>query len=152
MNTDDQLELLRSIVLLRIEQRKVTELVRQSLAAVEGRLVAVLNPLVRKRVAASLLGISVQALDKWIAKGEVVTEPIGDGASRRAIPLLELVELAVEVETARHAAAPGAHFVSIAVAQRERRRGLSLEMQGMNNLTKAIHSMRAAAIEQGKVS
>ena len=56
MTSDETLELLESAVALRIEGRKVPESVRRALAVVEATLMELVGPLVRKRVAARLLG------------------------------------------------------------------------------------------------
>jgi hypothetical protein len=100
MKADEQLELLRSCVRLRLEGRKVRESVRRELATVEGALATVIGPIVRKTVAAKLLGCSVQALDRHVAAGRLEVEPIADGANRMAVPRERLVAIAFEKELA----------------------------------------------------
>lgn len=145
MTAEDQLELLESLVALRIEQRTVSELVRQSLVAVDRRLVAVLPALIRKRVAARLLGVSVQALDRWVARGDLPAEPIAEGARRSAIPIGDLLDLAVEVAVVRREAAPGARVITLAAAARARRHRLTRELLSTHNLIVDSHILMAAA-------
>ena len=64
MTSDETLELLRSAVALRVQGRTVPESVRRQLATVEATLMGVVGPLVRKRVAARLLGCSVQGFER----------------------------------------------------------------------------------------
>jgi hypothetical protein len=96
MTSDEQLELLRSCVALRVQSRQVRESVRVGLASIEQTLIVHAGPLVRKTVAARLLGCSVQAIDRHVAKGSIPVEPIADGAKRTAIPIRPLLDIAYE--------------------------------------------------------
>jgi hypothetical protein len=96
MKPDQQLELLRSCVALRVQARQVRESVRVGLASIEAGLAAQAGPLVRKTVAAKLLGVSVQGLDRHVAKGTIPTEPIAEDSVRTAIPTTELLDIAYE--------------------------------------------------------
>lgn len=93
---DAQLDLLRNCVALRVQAREVRESVRVGLASIEQSLAVHAGPLVRKTVAARLLGVSVQALDRHVAKGAIPTEPIADGSTRSAIPTGPLLDIAYE--------------------------------------------------------
>jgi hypothetical protein len=101
MTSDEQLELLRACVALRVEGRKVRESIRVALASIEDTLVEQAGPLVRKTVAARLLGVSVQAIDRHVAAGRIATEPIAPGASRSAIPIRPLLDIAYEQHLGR---------------------------------------------------
>jgi hypothetical protein len=99
VTSDETLELLQSAVSLRVQGRDVPERVRRELAHVEQTILGIVGPLVRKRVAAALLGCSVQALDRWIAKGVIPVEPIADGAKRMAIPTEAVLDIAAAAQT-----------------------------------------------------
>ncbi len=100
MKANEQLEILRSIVALRVEGRKVRETIRRELATVENALGSMVVPLVRKTVAAKLLGCSVQAIDRHVSAGRIKVEPIAEGSTRTAIPRERLVAIAFERELA----------------------------------------------------
>lgn len=138
MTSDEQLALLQSAVALRVEGRNVPESVRRSLAAVEARLIDVSGPLVRKRVAARLLGCSVQALDRHVAKGSIPVEPIAEGATRTAIPIHSLLDIAYE-----HALAGGTLADAIEAAAVRRLR--TTEFVTARNLNFFAHQIAQAA-------
>ena len=96
VTSGDTLDLLRSAVALRVQGREVPERVRRELELVERTILGIVGPLVRKRVAAALLDCSVQALDRWIAKGVIPVEPIAEGSSRTAIPTDSIVGIAAQ--------------------------------------------------------
>lgn len=144
MNSDEQLELLTAAVSLRVEGRAATQLVHRSLAAVERRLLDLVGPLVRKRVAAQLLGVSVQALDRWSGRGDIATAAIREGSSRHAIPTDELVALACEVRIAQRDGDVGQPLHTAVMALR-RRRHLAREARNAHNLIVAGGTIMAAA-------
>lgn len=113
---DEQLELLHNCVALRVQARRVRESVRVGLASIEQSLAAHAGPLVRKTVAAKLLGVSVQALDRHVAKGRIPVEPIAPGAKRSAIPIAPLLDIAYE-----QALSDGLSLADAIDAARERR-------------------------------
>lgn len=139
VTSDETLELLESAVALRVEGRDVPERVRRSLAAVESRLVDVIGPVVRKRVAARLLGCSVQALDRWIAKGTIPVEPIAEGSKHVGIPTDVVIGIAAELgDTSR------ARLGNAVDAWNVRRRRVN-EYVTARNLTHFSHQIAAAA-------
>ena len=102
MKADEQLEILESLVALKLEERVVSEGVRRSLVAVQERMIDRLLPTTRKRVAAKLLQISVPALDRWIQEGLLATVASPSAPSRSELPTRELVAVAAEARTVHH--------------------------------------------------
>ena len=97
MTPVDPVELAASIVQLRqaiVMTRDRT--VRSSLRDVEVRLRRALGPTIPKKKAATVLGISVTALDRWVDRGflPVVERP---GSSRHELESRPFLELAQEV-------------------------------------------------------
>ncbi|HVM18152.1 MAG TPA: hypothetical protein VM290_11280 [Gaiellaceae bacterium] len=88
---------------------------RRRIAAVERRRVRAIGPSVPKTRAAALLGVSVTAIDRWIARGALpaVARP---GTSRAEVATGPLLELAEEVESLR---AAGVERATIAAAVRQ---------------------------------
>ncbi len=127
MTGEQQLELLRNCVALRVQARQVRESVRVGLASIEQSLAVQAGPLVRKTVAAKLLGVSVQGLDRHVAKGTIATEPIAAGSSRTAIPTAGLLDIAYEQ-------ALGATTLSDALEAARERRWRELEFRNACNL------------------
>jgi hypothetical protein len=144
VTSDETLELLESAVALRVEGRNVPERVRRTLAAVESRLVDVIGPVVRKRVAARLLGCSVQALDRWIAKGAIPVQPISDDAKRIAIATDSLVGIAAEQQFERRLGA--------AVERARERRWREVELQSACNLISFATSIEVSAWHRERAS
>lgn len=141
VTSDEQLELLESAVALRIQGREVPERVRRTLAAVEARLIDVIGPLVRKRVAARLLGVSVQALDRWVAKGELPTEPIAEGSGRKAVRTDALLDVAYELSLLRQR---GEGTVGTAIAARRVRWEREAEIRDADQLNVDLHLIAQA--------
>jgi hypothetical protein len=93
--------LLEPIVGLRLAIRRIREpALRDELRRIETSLRRQVGPSVPKREAASLLGVSVTALDRWVDRGRipVVAQP---GSSRLGVETTPLLELAVEVASLR---------------------------------------------------
>jgi len=147
MGHDEQLELLRSAVSLRVQSRDVSERVRRELALVEAALLRVVGPLVRKRVAAALLAVSVQALDKRIAANDIPTAAISDTSQRQAIPTEHLVGLAAETELVRRAGG-SARPLSQAIDALRERTWRQVELVSAINLTEFSHQIAAQARER----
>jgi len=147
MTSDEQLHLLEAAVALRAEARDASQLVHASLKAVERRLLDLVGPTVRKTVAARLLGVSVQALDRWTGRGAITTVPIAEGSSRRAIPTEEIIGLAVEVRLASRAGHDG-RILQMSIASAGRRRQLAREAQNAHNLIVAGGTIIAAVRAQ----
>ena len=145
MKADEQLELLRSIVALRIEGRKVLESVRRELAVVEGALATVVGPLVRKTVAARLLSCSVQAIDRHVAAGRIEVEPITEGSSRTAIPRERLVAIAFEKQLAERS-------LGEAIEAANERRWNTMEIGNADRLMKFTSSIEVAFYEQRRTA
>ena len=147
MTSDEQFELLQSAVALRVEGRNVPESVRRALAVVEESLIDVIGPIVRKRVAARLLGCSVQALDRWIAKGAIATESSAGQFTRTYVTTAELVDLATEIgihaniELHRYPLASG-------ISALRERRWRTTEFQNACNLISFTSSIEVAAWER----
>jgi hypothetical protein len=108
-------EAVRNIVRLRRVQQQVDPAAGAELSEVVASLEESVGPTVTRARAARLLGISFNALGRWIEKGDVaeVTTPAG----RREVPLAELVDLLGEVE--RHRGDRGR--LALAEVIRERR-------------------------------
>lgn len=140
MNGDQQLELLRSCVALRVQARHVRESVRVGLASIEQSLAAQAGPLVRKTVAAKLLGVSVQGLDRYVAKGTVPVEPIAEDSSRMAIPTAEVIDIAYESALLADDAS-----LADAIEAVRLRRWRTVEFRTAHNLTLFAHRIAAAA-------
>jgi hypothetical protein len=137
VTSDETLELLESAVALRVEGREVPERVRRSLAAVESRLTDLVGPLVRKRVAARLLGCSVQALDRWIEKGAIPVQPSRPGSTHMAIPTNIVVDLAAEQRWS------GRVGVRVPVEPLRERYRRDADVRDAHNLCVAIHQIAA---------
>lgn len=129
MTSEQQLELLRSCVALRVQARHVRESVRVGLASIEQALAAQVGPLVRKTVAAKLLGVSVQGIDRHVAKGTISVEPIKEGSSRTAIPTNTLLDVAYE----QALIGPNGSLVA-AIDEWDRRRSRTHEFRQIANL------------------
>jgi hypothetical protein len=95
--------LLAAIVELRLLVRETREPeTRARLRRLEWQLRPLLEVGVPKRQAAAQLGVSVPALDKWIARGRLPV--VGRrGSSRRTVETRALLELAEQVEALRRA-------------------------------------------------
>jgi hypothetical protein len=94
-------KLLRAVVDLRLAIREDREPeVRGTLRKVERSLTSLVGPSVPKKQAASLLGVSVVALDLWIDRGRlpVVATP---GTTRLGVETRSLLDLAEQVERLR---------------------------------------------------
>jgi hypothetical protein len=94
-------ELVHDLVDLRIAERSSRGKPRQRVRNVEGRMRKRLGNGVPKAVAARVLGVSVNTLDKWIARKRVPTVPGAKG--RRLVAVSPLVDLAAELEKLREA-------------------------------------------------
>lgn len=94
--------LLEPIVRLRLAIQQTRDpLLRGELRQVESALRTQLGPVVPKRAAAALLGVSVTALDRWIDRGRIpVVAPAG-GGKRLAVEAAPLLELATRVAALR---------------------------------------------------
>jgi hypothetical protein len=103
MGKDATGRLLAAIVELRLLVKETREPeTRARLRQVEWQLRPLLEAGVPKRQAAAQLGVSVAALDKWIARGRLPV--VGRrGSSRRTVETRALLELAEQVETLRRA-------------------------------------------------
>ena len=77
-----------------------------------------LGPGVPKAVAARILGVSTNTLDKWIARGRVPTVRGDDG--RRLVALLPLVELGTNIKQLREAG-QSAGLLAAAIVELEQR-------------------------------
>jgi hypothetical protein len=95
--------LLASVVEVRLLARATREPeTRAALRRVEWRLRPLLGVGVPKRQAAAQLGVSVVALDKWIARGRLPV--VGRrGSARRSVETRALLEVAEQVEALRRA-------------------------------------------------
>jgi hypothetical protein len=103
MDEEGARRLLAAIVELRLLVRETREPeTRASLRRLEWRLRPLLAAGVPKGRAAAQLGVTVPALDKWIARGRlpVVSRK---GSTRRTVETRALLELAVQVEELRRA-------------------------------------------------
>ncbi len=121
-----------------MQSRQVRESVRVGLASIEQSLATQAGPLVRRTVAAKLLGMSVQGLDRHVAKGTIPTEPIAEGSTRTAIPTADLIDLAYEQ-------ALGATTLADAIAAARERRWRELEFSNACNLISDLIAMKRAA-------
>ena len=92
-------ELVYDLVDLRRAERSSRGKPRQHVRKVEVRMRRRVGRGVSKAVAARVLGVSVNTLDKWIARERVATLP-GPGG-RRLVAVLPLVDLAAEVARLR---------------------------------------------------
>jgi len=93
--------LLAAIVQLRLFARTTREAeTRAKARELEWSLRSLLPAGIPKRQAAALLGVSVPALDKWIARGRVAVVA-REGTARRTVETRALLELAEQVETVR---------------------------------------------------
>ena len=147
MKPDQQLELLRSCVALRVQARQVRESVRVGLASIEAGLAAQAGPLVRKTVAAKLLDVSVQGLDRHVAKGTIPTEPIAEDSVRTAIPTTELLDIAYE-----QAVLPAGASLAEALEATRLRRWRAVEFRTAHNLTLFSHQIAQAARRRREAS
>jgi hypothetical protein len=136
---DAQLDLLRNCVALRVQARSVRESVRVGLASIEQSLALHAGPLVRKSVAAKLLGVSVQAIDRHVAKGTIPTEPIAEGSTRSAIPIGPLLDIAYEQQIATE------DSLAAAIDEARVRRLRTTEFITARNLTLFAHQIAHAA-------
>lgn len=101
MRKDATERLLAAIVELRLLVRETREPeTRAKLRELEWQLRPLLDAGVPKRQAAAQLGVSVAALDKWIARGRLPVVAKA-GSSRRTVETRPLLELAEQVETLR---------------------------------------------------
>lgn len=101
MSKSEMTKLLRAVVDLRLTVKEAREPeLRGRLRKVERSLGSLLGPSVPKKQAASLLRVSVVALDRWIDRGRlpVVATP---GSSRLGVETKPLLELAEQVELLR---------------------------------------------------
>ena len=90
--------LLDVIVRLRLAIRQTRDLaLRDELRQVEVALRGEVGPIVPKRVAARLLGVSVTALDHWIDRGRIPVVAPSNGSQRRGIETTPLLDLATRV-------------------------------------------------------
>jgi transposase-like protein len=94
-------ELVHDLVDLRVAERHSRGKPRAHVRKVEDRMRRRVGRGVSKAVAARVLGVSTNTLDKWIARGRVPTAA-GDGG-RQVVALEPLVELATEVAELREA-------------------------------------------------
>jgi hypothetical protein len=93
--------LLAAVVELRLLARETREpQTRARLRRLEWRLRPLLEAGLPKRQAAAQLGVSVTALDKWIARGRLPVVA-RQGSSRRTVETRALLELAEQVEALR---------------------------------------------------
>lgn len=143
MTSDEQLELLRSCVALRMQSRQVRESVRVGLASIEQTLIVHTGPLVRKTVAARLLGCSVQAIDRHVAKGRIPVEPIAEGSTRTAIPIRPLLDIAYE-QASGHA-----HGLAASLHSLDERRQRMREFRELNDLITVGHRWARLVRERG---
>lgn len=90
---------LNNVLDLRQAREALPENERESVDRVLGDLREELGTTISKTNAADVLGVSTQALDKWIEKGVLRTRQAPNG--RRQIPLTDLEELAEEVRALR---------------------------------------------------
>ncbi len=101
MSKAETAKLLRAVVDLRLAIREMGEpKVRGTVRQVERSLTALLGPSIPKKQAAGLLGVSVVALDVWIARGRLpgVDTP---GTTRLGVETRSLLDLAEQVELLR---------------------------------------------------
>lgn len=142
------LDLLSQIVELRRAIRETREpIVRERVRNVEVSLRSALGPSIPKTAAARALGVSVTALDKWIARGvlPVVTRR---GRSRHEVETTPFLDLLHEVAMVREDGIE--HGVVAAAVRRLRwqedplgRRVLSEELARMPRPNLSVHELRA---------
>ncbi len=147
MGGERELELLRNCVALRVQAREVRESVRVGLASIEQSLATQVGPLVRKTVAARLLGVSVQALDRHVAKGSIAVKPIAEGSKRMAIPTADLLDIAYE-----QALRDTTGSVTEAIEAARLRQWRTVEFRTAHNLTLFSHRIAQAARERERAS
>jgi transposase-like protein len=94
-------ELVQDLVDLRVAERHIRGKSRAQVRKVEDRMLERVGAGVSKAVAARILGVSTNTLDKWIARGRVPTESGKRG--REVVAIVPLVELAAEVAQLREA-------------------------------------------------
>ncbi|MCZ4495949.1 MAG: hypothetical protein JWM25_532 [Thermoleophilia bacterium] len=138
MTTDEQYELLESIVALRVEADSCPERVRRSLAAVEKRLLSTLPHVTRKRIAARVLGVSVQSLDRWARSGDLPLRPISSGITHMGIPTAFLVDLGAEL---RRDASDASGRLRDGLTQVHEQRARNRSVQDAHNLITAVHAL-----------
>jgi DNA-binding transcriptional regulator YiaG len=94
-------ELVHDLVDLRVAERHSRGRTRAHVRKVEDRVRRRVGQGVSKAVAARVLGVSTNTLDKWIARGRVPT--VAGNRGRQSVALIPLVELATEVSQLREA-------------------------------------------------
>lgn len=94
-------ELVHDLVDLNVAHRSSRGKPRQRVSHVEGRMRKRVGPGVSKTVASRVLGVSVNTVDKWIARGSIRTVRARGG--KRLVELTGLVDLATAMEDLREA-------------------------------------------------
>jgi excisionase family DNA binding protein len=94
-------ELVHDLVDLKVAQQSSRGKPRQRVSKVEDRMRKRVGSGVSKTVAARVLGVSVNTIDKWIARGSIPT--VRTAAGKRLVALTPLVDLAAAVEDLREA-------------------------------------------------
>jgi hypothetical protein len=94
-------DLVQDLVDLKVAQRSSRGRPRERVRNVELRMHRRVGPGVSKAVAARVLQVSVNTVDKWIARGRIPTVPSPTG--RRLVALGPLVDLVAAVQDLREA-------------------------------------------------
>jgi transposase-like protein len=94
-------ELVQDLLDLRVAERHSRGKPRAHVRKVEDRMRNRVGPGVSKAVAARILGVSTNTLDKWIARGRVPT--VRGNGGRQVVALLPLVELGANIKQLREA-------------------------------------------------
>ena len=94
-------EFVHDLVDLKVARRSSRGKPRQRVSNVESRMRRRVGPGVSKTVASRVLGVSVNTVDKWIARGSVPTVRAAGG--KRLVELTALIDLATAIEDLREA-------------------------------------------------
>jgi excisionase family DNA binding protein len=94
-------ELVHDLVDLNVAHRSSRGKPRQRVGHVEGRMRKRVGPGVSKTVASRVLGVSVNTVDKWIARGSIRT--VRAKGERRLVELTGLIDLATAMQDLREA-------------------------------------------------
>lgn len=97
-------ELVHDLVDLNVAHRSSRGKPRQRVSHVEGRMRKRVGPGVSKTTASRVLGVSVNTVDKWIARGSIPTvRATGGTGGKRLVELTGLIDLATAMEDLREA-------------------------------------------------
>jgi excisionase family DNA binding protein len=94
-------ELVHDLVDLKVARRSSRGKPRQRVGYVEDRMRKRVGPGVSKTVASRVLGVSVNTVDKWIARGSIRTVRAKGG--KRLVELTDLIDLAAAMDDLREA-------------------------------------------------